>query len=204
MLGVKRLLGRLERNGRGLLPTLAAELATADDLLAAASRDLLTQSLLDALTAARRGAEELFGRLGRRLDVDQVLRLTDAFADDPVWIEGLGVALENLLVAFGRLRDGVETIADRLSLDDPAERRAQLVGELRGVVRRLDSAAEALKAALQPPPAASASSVRWLERRGRKTPNVTLASVPLDLAPILKDALFDRVETAVLTSATLA
>jgi ATP-dependent DNA helicase DinG len=204
MLGVQRLLGRLERNGRGLLPTLAAELATADDLLTAASRDLLTQSLLDALTAARRGAEELFGRLGRRLDVDQVLRLTDAFADDPVWIEGLGVALENLLVAFGRLRDGVETIADRLSLDDPAERRAQLVGELRGVVRRLDSAAEALKAALQPPPAASSSSVRWLERRGRKTPNVTLASVPLDLAPILKGALFDRVETAVLTSATLA
>ncbi len=204
MLGVQRLLGRLERNGRGLLPTLAAELATQNDLLSAASRDLLTQSLLDALTAARRGAEELFGRLGRRLDVDQVLRLTDAFADDPVWIEGLSVALENLLVAFGRLRDGVETIADRLSLDDPAERRAQLVGELRGVVRRLDSAAEALKAALQPPPAASLASVRWLERRGRKTPNLTLAAVPLDLAPVLKDALFDRVETAVLTSATLA
>jgi ATP-dependent DNA helicase DinG len=208
MLGVQRLLGRLERNGRGLLPTLAAELATQNDLLAAASRDLLTQSLLDALTAARRGAEELFGRLSRRLETEPgtapVLRLTDAFADDVVWTEGLGVALENLLVAFGRLRDGVETIADRLSIDDPAERRAQLVGELRGVVRRLDGAAESLKAALQPPPGASAASVRWLERRGRKTPNLTLAAVPLDLAPVLKDALFDRVETAVLTSATLA
>ncbi len=208
MLGVQRLLGRLERNGRGLLPTLAAELAMHNDLLAAASRDLLTQSLFDALTAARRGAEELFGRLARRLETEPgtapVLRLTDAFADDSVWTEGLGVALENLLVAFGRLRDGVETIADRLSLDDPADARAQLVGELRGVVRRLDSAAEALKAALQPPPAAAPSSVRWLERRGRKTPNLTLAAVPLDLAPVLKDALFDRVETAVLTSATLA
>lgn len=204
MLGVQRLLGRLERNGRGLLPTLAHELATQDDLLSAASRDLLTQTLLDALTASRRGAEELFGRLGRRLETDQVLRLTDAFAEDRVWPEGLTVALENLLIAFGRLRDGVETIADRLSLDDPAERRAQLVGELRGVVRRLDSAAEGLKAALQPPPAAAHAAVRWLERRGRKTPNLTLAAVPLDLAPVLKDALFDRVETAVLTSATLA
>ena len=208
MLGVQRLLGRLERNGRGLLPALAAELATQDDLLSAASRDLLTQSLLDALTAARRGAEELFGRLARRLETEPgtapVLRLTDAFAADSVWTEGLGVALENLLVAFGRLRDGVETIADRLSLDDPAERRAQLVGELRGVVRRLDGAAEGLKAALQPPPGVSLPSVRWLERRGRKTPNLTLAAVPLDLAPVLKDALFDRVETAVLTSATLA
>jgi ATP-dependent DNA helicase DinG len=204
MLGVQRLLGRLERNGRGLLPTLAAELATHDDLLTAASRDLLTQSLLDALVAARRGSEELFGRLGRRLAADQVLRLTDTFAGDAVWPEGLTVALENLLIAFGRLRDGVETIADRLSLDDPAEPRAQLVGELRGVVRRLDSAAEALKAALQPPPGSSTAAVRWLERRGRKTPNLTLAAVPLDLAPVLKDALFDRVETAVLTSATLA
>ena len=210
MLGVQRLLGRLERNGRGLLPTLAAELATQNDLLAAASRDLLTQSLLDALTAARRGAEELFGRLSRRLETEPgtapVLRLTDAFADDAVWTEGLDVALDNLLVAFDRLRGGVETIADRLSIDDPADARAQLVGELRGVVRRLGSAAEALKAALQPPPAAALASVRWLERRGggRKTPNLTLAAVPLDLAPVLKDALFDRVETAVLTSATLA
>jgi ATP-dependent DNA helicase DinG len=46
--------------------------------------------------------------------------------------------------------------------------------------------------------------VRWLERRGRKVVNVSLAAVPLDLAPILKDSLFDRVETVVLTSATLA
>ncbi|MGH7671466.1 MAG: helicase C-terminal domain-containing protein, partial [Gemmatimonadales bacterium] len=203
MLGVQRLLGRLERNGRGLLPTLAAELGMRDDVLA--SRDLVTRGLLDALAAARRNAEELFARLSRRLDADIVLRLTDAFAEDAVWPEGLAVALDNLLVAFGRLRDGVETIADRLAVDDATERRAQLVGELRGVVRRLDAAADALKAALRPPLAqAGGPAVRWLERRGRKTPNLTLASVPLDLAPVLKDALFDRVETVVLTSATLA
>jgi ATP-dependent DNA helicase DinG len=46
--------------------------------------------------------------------------------------------------------------------------------------------------------------VRWLERRGRRTPNIALAAVPLDLATLLKDNLFDRVETVVLTSATLA
>jgi len=39
------------------------------------------------------------------------------------------------------------------------------------------------------------AAVRWLERRGRKTPNVSLAAVPLDLAPILKENLFDRIET---------
>jgi len=46
--------------------------------------------------------------------------------------------------------------------------------------------------------------VRWIERRGRRHAHLSLASVPLDLAPILKGALFDRVETVVLTSATLA
>ena len=206
MLGVQRLLGRLERNGRGLLPALAAELSSHEDLLGAASRDLLGRTVLDALGAARRWADELFARLGRRLDTEQVLRFTDAFAEDGVWREGLDVALDNLLIAFSKLRDGVETIADRLSIDDPAEMRTRLIGELRGVVRRLDAAAEGLKATLQPvgyrPPVGPA--VRWMERRGRRTPNLTLSAVPLDLAPVLKDALFDRVETVVLTSATLA
>jgi len=207
MLGVQRLLSRLEKNGRGLLPTLGAVLAGRDDLLSAASRDLVHQSLFDALGAARRAADALFTLLARRLDSEPgptpVLRLTDDFVRDDVWAKGLDVTLDNLLLGFSRLRDGVETIADRLSLDDPSERRAQLVGELRGVVRRLDAVAAGLTAALRPPPGVPAA-VRWLERRGRKTPNVSLAAVPLDLAPILKENLFDRVETVVLTSATLA
>src|SRR3989449_9454864 len=86
---------------------------------------------------------------------------------DAVWDEGLGVALDNLLLAFSRLSEGAAMIADRLALDDPSERRAQLLGELRGVVRRLDAAAAGLTATLRPPPAGPAA-VRWLERRGRK------------------------------------
>src|SRR2546425_3087212 len=35
---------------------------------------------------------------------------------------------------------------------------------------------------------------RWIERRGKKVPNVALAAVPLDLAPVLKESLFDRGE----------
>jgi ATP-dependent DNA helicase DinG len=206
-LGVQRLLARLERNGRGLLPAIAAELAGRDDLLSAASRGLVRQSLFDALSATRRAADALFAALGRRLDAalgqGPVLRLTDAFADDPVWAEGLAVEFENLLIGFGRLRDGVETIADRLSLDDPADRRVQLITELRGVVRRLDAAAQGLTAALRPPPG-GVPAVRWVERRGKNAANVALAAVPLDLAPLLKENLFDRVTTVVLTSATLA
>src|SRR5207237_8501444 len=47
-LGVDRLLGRLEKNGRGLLPTLRSVLFGRDDLLSAASRDLVRESLAGA------------------------------------------------------------------------------------------------------------------------------------------------------------
>jgi len=182
-------------------------LARRDSAASAASRQVAGQSLVDALPVAGRAADTLFTLLGIHLDAaagqGPVLRLTDAFAADPVWPQGLGVALENLLVSLNALRAGVETIADQLTVEDPADRKAQLTAELRGVVRRLDAAAQGLTAALQPPPGGP-PAVRWLERRGKKGANLSLASVPLDLAPLLKENLFDRVATAVLTSATLA
>jgi ATP-dependent DNA helicase DinG len=46
-------------------------------------------------------------------------------------------------------------------------------------------------------------TVRWIERSARGQ-NVSLSVVPLDLAPILRELLFDRLDTVVLTSATLA
>jgi ATP-dependent DNA helicase DinG len=45
------------------------------------------------------------------------------------------------------------------------------------------------------------SYVYWIDRRGR---NVFLQATPIDVGPILAERLFDRVETVVLTSATLA
>src|SRR5256886_12575150 len=87
-LGVERLLGRLEKNGRGLLPTLRSVLFGRDDILSRPSRDLVQQSLIDALAAARRAAETVFTLLGRRLDGESgagaapVLRLGDEFRSE--------------------------------------------------------------------------------------------------------------------------
>src|SRR5439155_1487600 len=106
MRGVQRLLSRREKNGRGLLPTLRSVLFRRDDLLSAASRELTQQSLVDALAAARRAADDVFTRLARRLDGEPgpapVLRLSDGFLADAVWDEGVGVALDNPPLAFSR------------------------------------------------------------------------------------------------------
>jgi ATP-dependent DNA helicase DinG len=50
---------------------------------------------------------------------------------------------------------------------------------------------------------AGPSLVRWVERRGREQ-NIALTAVPLDIAPVLREDLWSRVKTAIVTSATLA
>jgi len=203
--GIGRLLSRLERSGRGLLPALVAHLVSQDDLLAKASLDLIVQGLLPRLREARAHADEVFSHLARTLgaQAEPMLRLTDSFRTARVWGEGLEPALENLVTALSSLRDGVETVAERLALEEATDRRTQLMGELRGALRRLQMAQDGLLSTLRPASPAE-PTVRWLERRGERGTAVALAAVPLDLAPILKEALFDRLETAVLTSATLA
>jgi len=201
---VRRLLGRFERNGKGLLPTLAHELRSQMDLLSRASLDLLTQRLLPALADARRGSEAMFLRMHALLERSgSPYRLDADFAKAPIWSEGLTFELDGVLGAFRRMRDDVETIADRMSQAELTERRTQVLGELRGVVRRLEAVSDGLNRTLRPSPG-GVPTVRWLEKTGPKGQQLALAAVPLDLAPVLRESLFDRVKTVVMTSATLA
>jgi ATP-dependent DNA helicase DinG len=174
------------------------------DLLSRASLDLLQQRLLPAVADARRASEAMFLRLLDRLEPEPVgqLRLSDDFATDEIWDEGLARELDATLVAFRALRESVETIADRLAESEETERRAGLLQELRAVMRRLDGVSDGLNRTLRPA-GGGAATVRWMERTPRG-PQITLSAVPLDLAPVLRTLLFDRLETVVLTSATLA
>lgn len=202
--GVRRTLGRLERNGRGLIPTLARELAAEGDVLARASLELVRAVLLPAVAEARGLAEVVFARLLDRLTgAGSPFRLTDDFAADPIWEEGLNRELEALLAAFRRLTQALDTVVDRIGEGELNERRIQVIQEARAVLRRLESAADALNHTLRPV-GGGAPVVRWLERTGAKGMTVSLAAVPLDLAPVLRDLVFDRARTVVLTSATLA
>ncbi len=203
--GVRRLLGRLERNGKGLGPSLAYQLSTQNDLLAKASLDLVHQRLLPATHDARQASDALFARLHARLETEPgaVLRLDENFPADPLWDEGLTRELDATLGSFRSLEDLLQTIADRMESSNLEERGLQLLQEMRGVIRRLGAVADGLNGTLRPA-AGGPPTVRWLERSGPKRQQVSLAAVPLDLAPILRELLFDRVKTVVLTSATLA
>jgi ATP-dependent DNA helicase DinG len=201
---VRRLLSRFERNGRGLAPTLAHELVGRNDPLSRASLDLLQQRLLPALADARRASETMFQRLLDRLESVPAgqLRLGEDFASDELWDQGLAFDLDATLGAVRALRETVEMIADRLTESEETERRGAILQELRAVMRRLDAISDGLNRTLRPAGGGQAT-VRWMERSPRGH-HLSLSAVPLDLAPVLRSLLFDRLDTVVLTSATLA
>jgi ATP-dependent DNA helicase DinG len=202
---LQRLFNRLDRRGKGLLTALVGRLSSSRDLLSVASLDLVDARLAPAVHAAREKGALLFDLLDTLLVEagESCIRLTDDFSSHPIWRSGLRRALDDLLGEIALLGDGLQLVRERLEggssrLDESI---APLLNEMRAVARRLATSGDALRAALDPP--AGEATVRWVEVTGRER-NVKASSVPLDLAPILREDLFSRVGTAVVTSATLA
>ncbi|UCD24246.1 MAG: helicase [Gemmatimonadota bacterium] len=207
--GLTRVLSRLERGGRGLVPTLVAELKNRDDSASEAALNLLRKSVLPDIGDARAYADRVFAILCDRLTSagHDVQRLEDSFAQDAVWEAGLEVAVDNLVRVLDKLRDSIDAVADRMELEEEPDRRSQLLQELRGVVRRLQAMTDGILLTLRPQP--GAELVRWIDRRGNRPAgtlpfHIGLTAVPLDLAPVLRESLFDKIPSVVLTSATLA
>ncbi len=211
--GLHRLLGRLDRHGKGLIPTLAHKLKGGRDLHSVASLDLVAQRLVPSVAQARSKVDTVFDLLETWLTQrgESTTRLTDAFDDEPLWVGGLRHALDDLLGELTVLSEGLVLVRQRLESDrQRAEELSQLLAELRAVGRRLDTAGDALRAGLESD-GRGAPRVRWIEMRGDarrgaggESRNVAVTSVPLDLAPILREDLFRRATTTIVTSATLA
>ncbi|MGZ8379513.1 MAG: JAB domain-containing protein, partial [Gemmatirosa sp.] len=214
---LQRLFSRLDRRGKGLLGALVSRLAEKTDLLSVASLDLVQSRLVPSAHGARDKADLVFDLLQAWVEQQgqPVIRFGPDFAQDPVWEAGLGAALTDLLADIELLHESLRLVRERLESDEKrAEQLAPLLGELRAVARRLASAGDGLGRALQPEAVRARAagekasrepeeSVRWVELRGKEK-NVVVTAVPLDLAPILREDLFKRVSTAVITSATLA
>lgn len=208
--GLFRILRRLENRGKGLLPAFAEGLRKRpDDLLARGALDHIEERLIPALEGARERAGTVFSFLEDvfRETGTPVVRLEDDFARHPVWILGLEDGLAGLLENLDSLLRGMELLRERVSLDDQLkEGLEQQLMELRGAANRVEGAADALRAALRPAEG-EIKMVRWMERqpeREGRDANVTLSAAPLDLSGVLRESVFQKIESTVLTSATLA
>ena len=178
----------------GWLPTLAYELRGRGDLLSRASLDLLQQRLLPAVADARRASEACSSGCtsGWTTCPAASSGWTTSFAADPIWDAGPRLRAR---CDAGRLPRAAGVGRDHRRPAGAGRRTrsgaAQLLQELRGGdaaargdVRRAQPHAPARRAAVRPPCAG------WSGRaRGQ---HVALSAVPLDLAPVLRELLFDR------------
>ncbi|MGH9339397.1 MAG: ATP-dependent DNA helicase [Acidobacteriota bacterium] len=94
--------------------------------------------------------------------------------------------------SFLRFQSSLEALQHHM------ERQSELPEEADALVRRLRQLGASLDSIFRRD---DPDDVYWFEKRGR---GVFLHVTPIDIAPILKERLFDRTDTAILTSATLA
>ncbi len=115
--------------------------------------------------------------------------LADAFShrgiDGEDILSPLGEAFHALDEALARLETEVDVFSEKLPEADSVVRRVrQTRFDLKFIVEQADR-----------------NFVYWLERRGR---GIFLQASPVDVSSLLQEKLFDKVETCVLTSATLS
>jgi len=208
--GLFRTLGRLDRRGRGILAAIEERLrAGADDLLQQDALARIRETIRPAVERAREHAAELFLRLEALVLAanDGVVRLEPDFTTEPEWTERLAPVYENLTIALDALVRELGRLRDLIQLDTRwAEALEERLLELQGASARVVASLDALRLAFSPGDDAM-PLVRWLERRGGgegREANVVVNAAPVDVSGALSEALFERVDTAVLTSATLA
>jgi ATP-dependent DNA helicase DinG len=155
---------------------------------------------LDELARDTENALGLKGLADRRLArlLRQLRKQSDAFFDSLPAEEGR-FAFEDRPRFLERHADAYQALLDSLkALEVALASLGERADEMANLVRRAGELRRELQFLLE---SNERSYVFWYERRGR---GVFLQATPIDVAPILQAALFERYDTLVLTSATLA
>ena len=135
-------------------------------------------------------AEQFWVRFKQARDADgRFPLLADAFShrgiDGEDVLSPLGEAFHALDEALARLETETDVFSEKLPEADSVVRRVrQTRFDLGFIVKQADR-----------------NFVYWLERRGR---GIFLQASPVDVSSLLQEKLFDKVETCILTSATLS
>ena len=203
---------------RGLLPRLIVQLGQSlDDSQDAFYRELherieslisQRQDLLDRSVAELEQAGlDLARALGTEIRASEEIRqrLIPTFVEKPAWekTEGILRSLARSTSEFGEaLRELLKAL--RKLPDEAAEATRSLCTDLAGVSLRLQGTADQMQAFVANAP----ESCAWFEitkgRVGRGEGIITrLCTAPLVVAPLLRETLMERMQTVVMTSATL-
>lgn len=204
--GLLRLLSRLERNGKGVLPAVRQELTA--DPQEVLLRRRIEERVMPALEHAQRAALLFVDALEARIPLEdgEPARLGPTGIGEPADDPEVADTMAGLLGSTTRLERELGELRERIQLDDArAERMEARLLDVRSVERRLAASAHAVRLVLAPGEEDGSSWVRWLETRGRgRQRNLALAAAPIDLGAVLRDSLFGTNDAVVLSSATLA
>jgi ATP-dependent DNA helicase DinG len=146
---------------------------------------LSSQSLL---AQVRRDASRFFDQLRELAPDDSRVR-----ADEDTWLgprREAHLALDTTLL-------GLEAAVDSARADPAAEKTEAVFLALESVIRRARATRDALCTIID----GSRGRVSWIETNRS---GVTLSSSPVDVSEVLRERIFDRIPSVVLTSATLA
>ncbi|KPJ74669.1 MAG: hypothetical protein AMS19_15080 [Gemmatimonas sp. SG8_23] len=201
--GVYRAMSRLDRRGRGILTTIHEALSGAEG--GAELRERIENRVRPALSRARAEVEGLVERLEPFAPPGEgPVRLGEAGAGEPADDVEVSERLRGSIGALGKLERELAELRARLELSETlAEALEGRILDLRSVERRIAASVHGLRLVLAPGED-EAAFVRWLEARGRgRRANLVMAAAPIELGGLLRDSLFSRAETSVLTSATL-
>jgi len=130
--------------------------------------------------------EELFNRLESFVGQEEKRRITDL--QDPYIVENIQPLAKQLV------QQGCAFVASLLSIE--AQDHPSLIADIKGVSQQLDRHFSILNKCILKE--LDPQHVRWIEKSGQ------LVQARLEVASLLKEALFDKLSTVILCSATLA
>lgn len=137
----------------------------------------------DVVADAIRESEEFFASVRQKY----LTKRDTVSLSSPEWIENT-------------LDKPLEILAQTLASIASRAQSEQAASEIKDYQRRIIAARNALQDAVF---LSSRDHVYWVEKSG-SSENVSIQSAPIDVAPILREVLFERETSVILTSATLA
>ena len=200
-----RVLSRLEKSGRGVLSAVYDQITTGSEQERELQERIETR-VRPALAQARLEVAGFIDTVEELLPSDKsTVRIGSSGVGELAERDEVGEQLSASLNALATLERELSELGARIELDenisDGLEGRLL---DLRAITRRLAAARHGLGLVFTPGEKAG-RYVRWLELRGRgRRSNLVMAAAPIDLGDLLVESLFSRVETTILTSATLA